>query len=376
LRGFALAFNYLSPDDSWSQVNAITRRRLANQHLSSPLRTATAVVRALGAVQSQDYGSAKWALAQRANGITDAQVERAFASGAILRTHVLRPTWHFVLPEDARWMLELTAPRIRASQAYHERFLGFKPAVFPKSNRVLERALEDGAARTRTELAVLLRRAGVHVSTGQHVGQVLMRAELDRVIISGPRRGKEFTYALFDNRVPASPPRDRDAALVDLIQRYFRTRGPATLQDFAWWSGLTVGDATRGVAAAGRALERFTAGGRTYWHVPSRGSRRAGRIAHLLPNFDEYVVGFRDRSAVAERLLAARPRHRVDGLIGHVVVVDGQIVGGWRRTLGETLDVRLRLLVPLTARERDLVRRAAQRFGRFLGLPVRLPRRA
>jgi hypothetical protein len=367
LRGFALAFNYLSPDDSWSQVNAIARRRLANQHLSSPLRTATAVVRALGAVQSQDYGSAKWALAQRTTGLTDAQVERAFARGAILRTHVLRPTWHFVLPEDARWMLELTAPRIRASQAYHERFLEFKPAVFAKSARVLERTLEDGAARTRTELAVLLRRAGVHVPTGQHVGQVLMRAELDRVIISGPRRGKEFTYMQFDERVPASPPRDRDAALIDLIQRYFRTRGPATLQDFAWWSGLTVGDATRGGAAAGRALERFTAGGHTYWHDPSRGSRRAGRIAHLLPNFDEYVVGFRDRSAVAERLLAAQPGHRVDGLIGPVVVVDGQIVGGWRRTLGKTVDVRLRLLVPLTARERDLVRRAAQRFGRFLG---------
>jgi winged helix DNA-binding protein len=216
----------------------------------------------------------------------------------------------------------------------------------------------------------------VRAPTGQHMGQLLMRAELDRVIISGPRRGKQFTYALFDDRVPASPPRDREEALVDLIRRYFTTRGPATLQDFAWWSGLTVAEATRGAAAAGTSLERCTAAGRTYWHAPSRGARRAARVAHLLPNFDEYVVGFRDRSAVAERLLAARPRQRVDGLIGHVVVVDGQIVGRWWRTLGKTLDVGLQLLVPLTAREHDLVRRAAQRFGTFLGLPVRLRLRA
>ena len=349
-------------------MNAIARRRLANQRLLSPLRTATGVVRALGAVQSQDYGSAKWALAQRASGLTDADVERAFASGAILRTHVLRPTWHFVLPEDARWMLELTAPRIRASQAFHERSLGLATSVFRNSNRLLARALEGGRQRTRPELAVLLRRGGVRAPTGQHVGQLLMRAELDRVIISGPRRGKQFTYALFDDRVPASPLRDRDEALVDLIRRYFGTRGPATLQDFAWWSGLTVADATRGVVAAGTALERFTEDGRAYWHVSSRGARRAARVAHLLPNFDEYVVGFRDRSAVAERLLAARPRQRVDGLIGHVVVVDGQIVGGWRRTLGKTLDVQLQLWVPLSASELDLVRRAAQRLGRFLGI--------
>ncbi|HEV2219812.1 MAG TPA: crosslink repair DNA glycosylase YcaQ family protein, partial [Casimicrobiaceae bacterium] len=123
------------------------------------------------------------------------------------------------------------------------------------------------------------------------------------------------------------------------------------------------------------ALVRLTDGGRTYWHDPTRRSRRAPRIAHLLPNFDEYVVGFRDRTAIAERLLGTRPRHKVDGLIGHVVVVDGQIVGGWRRTLGKTLDIQLQLLVPLTALEHDLVRRAAQRFGKFLGTAARIRKR-
>lgn len=356
-----------------SRLNPIARRRLANQLLPAPtFRRATDVVRALGAVQSQDYGSAKWALAQRTSGLTDTDLERAFTRGAILRTHVLRPTWHFVLPEDARWLLELTAPRIRASQAYHERFLELAAPVFRKSNRVLARALQGGVPRTRTELGVRLRRAGVHLATGQHVGQVLMRAELDRVIISGPRRDKEFTYMLFDERVPGTPPRDRDAALQDLTRRYFMTRGPATLQDFAWWSGLTVADAARGVAIAGRSLRHADIDGRTYWHGSKERPVRASRMAHLLPNYDEFVVGFRDRSAVAERLLEARPRHRVDGLIGHVVVVDGQIVGGWRRTVGKTVEVELRLHVPLTTHEHGLVRRAAQRFGRFLGLSVRV----
>jgi hypothetical protein len=341
-------------------MSNIARQRLRSQHLTGPtLADAPAVVRRLGAVQAQDYAGAKWAVAQRMKGLgTDSGVEAAFASGAILRTHVLRPTWHFVLPEDIRWMLELTAPRIKGAMAYYDRQLGLDAKAFRKSNAVFERVLQGGQQLTRVELTAALRRAGVHVSTGQHVGNMLLRAELDRVIISGARRGKQFTYALFDERVPTAAPRDRDEALLDLTRRYFATRGPATLQDFAWWSGLTVGDAKRGVEAAGA--------------PPARTARRAPRIAHLLPNYDEYFIGFRDRSAFGERLRRARADHRVEALMGHLVFIDGQIVGGWRRTLGKRVDVELRLLVPVMAPERTLLRRAGERFGRFLGLPVHL----
>lgn len=355
-------------------MNSIARRRLANSLLPAPtLNSAADVVRVLGAVQAQDYGSAKWAIAQRTRGLTDQDVERACVSGAILRTHVLRPTWHFVLPQDARWLLELTGPGVLATQRYYNRVLQLDAQQFRRSNRVLERTLQDGVHRTRPELAAILRRAGVHAPTGQHVGHLLMRAELDRVIISGARRRKQFTYALFDERVPAAPPRDRAEALHDLTRRYFATRGPATIQDFSWWSGLTVADATRGVEAAARLLERTTIDGRIYWHIPSPGSRRGPvRTAQLLPNYDELFIGFRDRSAFDERLHHIRPKRRLNALMGHIVFVDGQIVGGWRRTLGKTVVVELRLLVPLTAHELGLVRRAAERFGKFLGLPVRL----
>ena len=233
-------------------MNSIARRRFASQQLIAPtLRSAVEVVRALGAVQAQDYPNAKWAIGQRTTGLIDADIEQAFGRGQILRTHVLRPTWHFVLPEDARWLLELTGPRVQASMASYDRKLGLDAQTFRKSHAILERALRDGHQLTRTELRETLQRAGVKVPSGHHAGNLLMRAELDRVVISGARRGKQFTYALFDERVPAAPSRDRDEALGELASRYFATRSPATVHDFSWWSGLSMGDARRAIEIVG-----------------------------------------------------------------------------------------------------------------------------
>ena len=351
------------------EAGDIVRRRLENQRLvSRTFKDPVEVVRALGAVQSQDYPRAKWALAQRTRGkLTEPDVERVIASGAILRTHVLRPTWHFVLPEDIRWMLTLTAPRVAAAMAYHSRWLELDERVCRRSNKAIERALRDGAALTRAELAAVLRQAGVEVST-QRVWHLLIQAELDRVVISGARRGAQFTYAAFDALVPAAPARDRDDALQELARRYFATRGPATLQDFAWWSGLTVADAKRGAEAAGASLKRETYDDRVYWSASGRSSKlRRVRVAHFLPNYDEFFVGFRDRSAFSERLRRVSPSHRVDALMGHILCIDGQIVGGWRRTLSKQVNVELRMLVPLTAAERKLVQRARVRFSAYLG---------
>jgi len=365
------------------QIDNIALLRLENQHLVSPrFGNPVDVLRALGAVQSQDYAGAKWALAQRTHGLADPDVEDALTSGAILRTHVLRPTWHFVLPEDARWMLALTAPRVAAAMGYYMRTHELDERVFRRSHKAIERALRDGAQLTRAELAAVLRRAGVDVSTGQRVAGLLMQAELDGVIISGARRGAQVTYASFDARVPAAAARDRDDALQELARRYFATRGPATLNDFAWWSGLTVTDAKRAVEAAGDFLARETRADRAHWYAPStqvtratratRVALRRSRVAHLLPNYDEFFVGFRDRSAFSERLRRAAPNHPVNALMGHILCIDGQIVGGWRRTLGKHVNVELRLLVPLTPPERLLVQRAGARFGEFLGAPTRL----
>lgn len=353
----------------------LTHRRLAAQHLASPTLTDPAeVVHRLGAVQAQDYGGAKWALGMRTRGSTDAAIERTFGDGAILRTHVLRPTWHFVTPADIRWMLALTGPRVKATMAHYDRKLELDDALFRRSTAALVRALRDGRQLTRAELAQTLRDAGIDVTSSQRLAHILLRSELDAVICSGARRGKQFTYALLDERVPATAAKSRDEALLELTTRYFATRGPATVHDFAWWSGLTIADGKRGVDMAGAALERDVIDGRAYWSgPPARAPKTRTPRALLLPNYDEYFIGFKDRSAFGTRLKSARLVTGGDAMIAYVVVVDGQLVGGWKRSVTRnTVVIELRLLTRLSEAEQGAVEAAARRHGEFLGLSVDL----
>ena len=353
----------------------IANQRLVNQHLAKPtLASATEVVALLGAVQAQDYGSAKWGLAQRTRGAIDADVEREIAGGAILRTHILRPTWHFVAAVDLGWMLALSAPRVHAANAYWYRWLEVDDAVARRSRTALTKALRDGKQLTRAELRQVLTRARIQITSPQRLACIVMRAELDGLICSGARRGKQFTYALLEELVPRTRTLERDEALYELAKRYFSTRGPATADDFAWWSGLTKADAKRAAESTGRELEKETIDGRSYWFpAPARLARRKTPIAHLLPNYDEYFIGFRDRSAFAERLRVAGIEARTDALSGHILAINGQIVGGWGRTFREKKAViRLKLLQALTAAENRAVGTAAKRFAEFLGMPAQI----
>lgn len=351
----------------------ICRWRLAGQFLTTPKAcTGAEIVAALGAVQAQDFRGAKWAVSQRTRSVTDASLERELDAGAILRTHILRPTWHFVAATDIRWMLELTAPRVTATMAPANRRLGLDRPVFRKSAAILEKALAGGAGLTRAELARQLEQGRIAVGTGQRLGHLMMQAELDGVLCSGPRRGKQFTYALLDERAPAPASMARDEALRELTHRYFATRGPATPRDFAWWSGLTVADARRGIALDDDRLERVSSGEIDYWVVADapRPPRAAG-TAFLLPNYDEYFIGFRDRSAIATRLRDLGTVTGANALLPHVIIVDGQLAGVWKRTLEkESVTVMLEPLCRLRRSESARLVTAARRFGRFLGLPV------
>jgi hypothetical protein len=353
----------------------IASQRLVNQHLVKPtLERASDVVALLGAVQAQDYGSAKWGLAQRMRAARDADVEKEIADGTIVRTHVLRPTWHFVAAADIGWMLALSALRVHAANAYWYRWLEVDDAVARRSRAVLTKALRDGKQLTRAELGQALTSARIPVKSPQRLACIVMRAELDGIICSGARRGKQFTYALLEGLVPRQLALARDEALYELAKRYFSTRGPATADDFAWWSGLTKTDAKRAAASVGPELEEETIDGRTYWFPsPARVVKRKIPIAHLLPNYDEYFIGFRDRGAFAERLRAAGIEARTDALSGHILTIDGQIVGGWGRTLrGKKAVIRLKLLQALTPAENRAVAAATKRFSAFLGLPVQI----
>src|SRR6266568_4837740 len=226
----------------------IAHQRLHNQFIAQQaFEKADDVVRWLGAVQAQDYAAAKWALGLRMQNSTDDLIEQAFTDGTILRTHVMRPTWHFVLPADIRWMLALTAPRVLATIAYYDRTLELDDAVFSQSNAVLAKALQGGKQLTRAELFSELQQAGIATDNLQRIGHILMHAELDGIICSGARRGKQFSYALLDERAPQARTLDCEEALAEFARRYFTSRGPATLQDFVWWSGLTVADARAGL---------------------------------------------------------------------------------------------------------------------------------
>lgn len=353
----------------------IARRRLVNQRLiGEPFADPVEVVKRLGAVQSQDYPGGKWGIAQRTPRATDADVERALGIGAILRTHVLRPTWHFVAAGDIRWMLALTAPRLRSVMAPYDRHLDLDDKVFAKSARAITKALTGGKELTRTELRGVLERANLGAISSQRLGHLMMRAELDALVCSGVRQGKQATYALFEERVPAAPTMERDESLSELATRYFTTRGPASVHDFAWWSGLTVGDARRGVEAIQSRLEQQTVGGRVYWFTDaSTPARSRAPSAHLLPNYDEYFIGHKDRSAIGDLVKTSGVNYSHDAFTAHVIVIDGQLVGGWKRGTGKRATVlELHLVVKLDARQMRAIEEQARRYGEFIGAPVEL----
>jgi winged helix DNA-binding protein len=345
--------------------------RLHNQLLSqTKFNQPSQVVAWLGAVQSQDYAGGKWAIAQRTNGLTDADIEQAFARGEILRTHVMRPTWHFVTPADIRWMLELTAPRVRAAMASTNRQLGLDTAIFKKSNAVLAKGLQGNQHLTRSELGKILQKAGVPAD-GLRLGHLMGRAELDGVICSGARRGKQHTYALLDERAPQVKTLERDEALAELTRRYFRSHGPATLRDFVWWSGLTTNDARRGIEFVKTQLESETRDDQTYWFVPSRAGKEPSPTVHLLPNYDEYTVGYTDRASIFDVTHTDKLDSRGSILFQYAIVMDGLVAGTWKRTIKKNeVVINVVPFTGLTNAQNHAIIAATQRYGKFLQLPV------
>lgn len=341
-------------------------QRLEQQRLSSnPLVTPREIVAWLGAVQAQDYLGAKWALGLRMQNPTDNAIEQAFTDGTILRTHVMRPTWHFVTPADIRWMLQLTAPRINAKSARLYRELELDDTLFARSNAVIAEALQGGQQLTRAELGSALVEAGIFAE-GMRLGCIVSRAELDAVVCSGPRRGKQFTYALLDDRAPHARILKRDEALAELIRRYFAGHGPATMHDFVWWSGMTVADARAGLEVAASHLTHEVIDGRTYWFSASMPpTSEPSQAAFLLPTYDEFLVGYAsfDQSRRAGR--------DADEVFNSMIVIGGRIAGSWRRTFKKgAAVVELAPFAPLTATEHEAVIAAAQRYGEFLEMPV------
>jgi hypothetical protein len=360
-------------DSSHDHMTAfdIVRQRLHNQHLlGAPFARPEEVVQWFGAVQAQEYPGATWGIAQRMDGLTQAAIDRAFAEGAILRTHAMRPTWHFVTPADIRWLLRLTSPRVHAVNASYYRKLGLEAGVLERSATALTNALRDGRHLTRGELAAALEQAGITRATDDRLrlAYLVMHAELEGLICSGAMRGRQHTYALLDERVPAATILDREQALAELTRRYFTSHGPSTVKDFAWWSGLATADVRAGLELNRSQLETATIEGQTYWFRPDAAtSPAASPIAHLLPAYDEYTIAYKEHSAILE------PDYRelIVAAFGIVIVIDGRIVGAWKRVV-EKHRVLLALspFRALAEAEQQALAQAVQRYSAFLGKPV------
>ncbi|MFC4138563.1 MULTISPECIES: winged helix DNA-binding domain-containing protein [unclassified Microbacterium] len=344
----------------------IAHWRLRSQLLEAPMADAESVVRTMLAVQAENPAQSAWAVATRTASPDRDDLAQSLAAGRIVRTHVLRPTWHYVHADDARWLIELTAPRVLPV---------FDQQLRPVADRMTEladaiaEAVAGGTGLTRPEIASALADRGLGLPS-QQLTLLLGRLELHLLLSSGVPRDGQHTYALMDERVPASSTIDRDEALARLAFRYLGSHGPATDRDLAYWATLTLTDARRGIAAVSEQLEFFEHDERTYWHAPASVPAPTPARAHLLQILDEMYRGYQDsRWTLDAEGIVPRGRETSTGM----VLCDGQLVAGMRRTV----DARRVLfeVAPyrrLTKRELAEIQKAAGRSAAYLGVEAAL----
>jgi hypothetical protein len=352
---------------------AIPAARLHNQKIShSDFTSPQSLVEHMGAVQAQDFPMSKWAIGLRLPKATETAIEAALDAGELVRTHVLRPTWHIVSGRDVRWMLALTGKQIKASAASRDRALGIDAALYTRVNDLIVKALEGKKHLTRSEIMQFLEVQGVKTDPSRAV-HFMMHAETDALVCNGEMRGKEQTYALLDEKVPPAPILGREEALSELARRYFESHAPATLPDFHWWSGLSMPDARLGLERIKSGLDFFELDGKTYFFKKNADSepwRATEKSVFFLPAFDEYCVSYKDRAAV----FAAKFHGQAitsNGIFKPIMVVNGQVVGIWKRTVQKN-----NLLVePIFFDENDRLNthemaNAVQGLSYFAGKPV------
>ena len=345
-------------------------RRKENQLLARPsTRDPADVVAWFGAVQAQDYLGALWAVGLRTLHAAETDVELAIAERRIVRTWPMRGTLHFVAADDVRWMLDLLAPRIIQRHAARlEREYELDAAALSRCRRIIVQALTGSEPRTRMQLYEDLKKVGVSPA-GQRGVHILGRLAQEGLICGGPRAGKQSTFVLMDEWLPEIRGLEREEGLAELALRYFTSHGPATVRDLSWWSGLSLAESRAAVKLMERRLERETIHDQTYWFAEAeRQTRKKARLTgHLLPPFDEYLVGYRDRGDVLN------PKHagRLQALLSPAIEIGGKIVGTWSRQRSPSR-VRLRIapFTRLAAASRAAIVKAAERYGEFLGVPV------
>lgn len=344
----------------------ISSLRLINQQIAAPqFTTAKELVGWMGAMQAQDFPMSKWAVGLRLPHATESEVEAAFNRGDILRTHVMRPTWHMVSSDDIYWMIELTAPQIKSQSKSRNRDLGLTDEVLSASRKALEKALQGNRALTRDEISSHLNQSGI-TTEGQRIYHILMKAEIEGLICSGPVIGKNQTYMLLEERVPKKHLFSKEEALALLARKYFSSHGPATLADFVWWSGLRISDARKAIEINQSTLLSAEIDQENYWFTePLADISLLDDSVYLLPAFDEYLIAYQNRSA------AITLGHRTkaisnNGIFRPIVVVNGEISGIWKRSFTKnSVVIELDHFRPHNKKEVRLIEKASEKYGYF-----------
>ncbi|NEU08768.1 winged helix DNA-binding domain-containing protein [Flavihumibacter sp. R14] len=348
----------------------IAYHRLASQQLTgTSFQSVKELVEWMGVMQAQDYAMAKWAVGIRLPGSTLMQINAAIDKGEIIRTHLLRPTWHLVSAEDIYWMLELSAARIRTAAKARLRELELSGDILQKCNLIMERLLTGNKHLTREKIMAELARYKIATDNNRS-SHILMQAELDGLICSGVVKGNKQTYALLAERIPGKTAITKDEALEKLASRYFASHGPATLQDFTWWSGLSASDARRGLEMVKSTLVSVVIASQTFWMPASFSFPEKSKHAsvHLLPAYDEFVISYTDRSATLN-VENHKRSISVNGLFRPVIVINGQVTGLWKRIVKrDGLLIETELFRPHGKQLKNLIEKAAGTFGYFLGL--------
>lgn len=330
----------------------------AQRLVSDPFSSAGEVVRHLGAVQSQLHDMALWAVARRTDGLTLADVQSAFDRGDFLRTHVLRPTWHFVDPGDIHWLLALTGPRIERLMASTNASIGLTPTRLDQATEVLVAALADGAPQTRSQIGTVLVDAGLDI-TGQALAHVMMHAEIEALVVSGPMQDKQHTYALLPPPAVLVP--SRDELLARAAQRYGAGHGPFRAKDLAWWTSLTLTDSRRAIQLADLPVTRIDDEDYAVVHPPV--DRDAPR-AMLLSNYDEYISYARDAHDLADFAGTIQDIMRGSGLL----MLDGRLAGQWTRAIRSTaVEIMVKSSRSLDASTKRALQAEVEAYGRFVG---------
>ncbi len=352
------------------RTSDIGNLRLASQQLTvTKIKSAQDMVAWFGAIQGQEYALTKWSLGLRLSHFTDPEIEKELTDGRILRTHLLRPTWHFVSSADIHWILKLTAPRVKAVNDYMYRNLKLDKAVFNKCSNILEKILEGGNQLTRIEINNEFRKNRIE-ATGHRLSYIMMNSELDGMICSGGRRGNQFTYALLEERANTADRFDKDEALAELAKRYFISRGPSTIRDFATWSGLTVADCKKGAESVTSFLRREIINGDEYYlsNDVSAKNNRSDDI-YLLPVYDEFIMGYRNREAIFEYKNSLKYTAAIQ--FNSMVVNDGQVIGTWRRTPEKSsIKIEFDFFEKLNNSQENGVNTAVRRIEKYSGMAV------